>query len=296
MASGPHVYGIELGGTKCLILRADGGQVLEIREIATSDTTLAAVDDILTRWATEHPPEALGIASFGPVCVDKSKPDWGMILQTPKAGWAGTQLVERYERLLGVPVGFDTDVNAAALAERRWGGATATSCNAYITLGTGVGVGIVINGAPVHGWMHPEFGHLKARRPAGDDFAGTCPFHGDCIEGLVSGPALAARFGRPGEDVPDDHPDWAYVAHDLGALLANLVLAVSPQKIALGGSIACARPWLVAQARQHALNMLGGYVAGLDNEIDEMIAVAPLGDRAGPLGTIALGMDALSRL
>jgi len=296
MGSEPYVYGLELGGTKCLALRAEGGRILESVLVPTTDpeTTLEAVDGVLQRWAGERGPEAIGIASFGPLCVDTNRPDWGRILKTPKPGWAGTDLAGRYRRLLDVPVAIDTDVNAAALAERRWGGAVGTTCNAYITLGTGIGAGIVVNGAPVHGWMHPEFGHLKARRLAGDGFAGVCPFHGDCIEGLIAGPAIAARFGMPGAQVPDDHPGWEAVAHDLGALLASLILAVSPQRIALGGSIACSRPWLVARARHAALASLAGYVAGLDEAIDGVIDIAALGEQAGPLGAIALGLDALA--
>jgi len=297
MGGEPYVYGLELGGTKCLVLRAEGARILENVLVPTTDpeTTLEAVDAVLQRWARERAPEALGIASFGPLCVDRGRSEWGCVLKTPKPGWAGTDLARRYHRLLDLPIGFDTDVNAAALAERRWGGAIGTSCNAYITLGTGVGVGIVVDGTPVHGWMHPEFGHLKARRLGGDDFAGVCPFHGDCIEGLIAGPAIAARFGMPGAQVPDDHPGWEAVAHDLGALLASLTLAVSPQRIALGGSIACSRPWLVARARQAALASLGGYVADLDNEIDAVVDVATLGEQAGPLGAIALALDALAQ-
>lgn len=293
----PYVYGLELGGTKCLVLRAEGSCILESALVQTTDpeTTLEAVDAILRRWAGERAPEALGIASFGPICVDRDRPEWGRVLKTPKPGWAGTNLAMRYQRLLDVPVGFDTDVNAAALAERRWGDAIGTSCNAYITLGTGVGVGIVVNGTPIHGWMHPEFGHLKARRFGNDDFDGVCPFHGDCIEGLIAGPALAARFGMPGASVPDGHPGWEAVAHDLGALLASLILAVSPQRIALGGSIACSRPWLVARARQAALASLAGYVGGLETAIDTVIDIAALGEQAGPLGAIALSLDALAQ-
>jgi len=296
MGGEPYVYGLEPGGTKCLVLRAEGDRILESVLIPTTDpeTTLGAVDAVLNGWMGERPPEAIGIASFGPLCVDRNRAEWGRILKTPKPGWAGTDLAGRYQRLLNVPIGFDTDVNAAALAERRWGGAIGTSCNAYITLGTGVGVGVVVDGTPVHGWMHPEFGHLKARRLEGDGFAGVCPFHRDCIEGLVAGPAIAARFGMPGAQVPDEHPGWEAVAHDLGALLASLILAVSPQRIALGGSIACSRPWLVARARQAALASLAGYVADLEQEIDVVVDIATLGEQAGPLGAIALGLDALA--
>ena len=291
----PHIYGLELGGTKCVALRAVGRRILDRVSIPTTDpdATLGAVDALFDSWRRQRPPEALGIASFGPVGVDRRRSDWGFVLKTPKPGWAGTDIGGRYRRLLGVEVGFDTDVNAAALAEARWGGAAGTACNAYVTLGTGIGVGIVVHGEPVHGWLHPEFGHLKARRLPGDNFGGSCPFHGDCIEGLISGPAIAARSGIPGDRIGDDHPVWDAVVHDLGELLASLILAVSPERIALGGGIACARPWLADRARRAALLSLGGYFEDLPGNIDSMIGIAGLGTDAGPLGAIAVG-DAMT--
>lgn len=291
------IFGLELGGTKCVAVGANGPEIVECVSIPTTDpeATLGAVDAVFAEWSAQSRPDALGIASFGPVGVGRDHRDWGFMLKTPKIGWTGADIAGHYQRLLGVDIGFDTDVNAAALAEARWGNAAGTSCNAYITLGTGVGVGIVMRGLPVHGWLHPEFGHLKARRSPGDRFAGNCPFHGDCIEGLISGPALAERAGMPGSDVDDDHPVWDDVVHDLGELLANLILAVSPERIALGGGIACGRPWLIGRARRAALHSLGGYLDGMSHDIDTIVAVSSLGEQAGPLGTIALGLSALER-
>ena len=291
----PVIFGLELGGTKCLVLRAVGQHIVESVSVPTTDpeTTLGAVDRIFTRWRQERRPDAVGIASFGPVGVNRLLPNWGFVLNTPKGGWAGTDIAGRYRRMLGVEIGFDTDVNAAALAEYRWGGAVGTSCSAYITLGTGVGVGLVVAGVPLHGRLHPELGHLRARRMAGDYFFGNCPFHGDCIEGLVSGPAIAARSGTRGEELADDHPVWIAVAYDLGELIAALILAVTPERIALGGGIACARPWLVARVRRAAAASLGGYIEGLEQEIDSYVDIAALGAEAGPLGAIALGLGVL---
>ena len=290
----PYIFGLELGGTKCIALRAEGQRILDSVSIPTTDpdTTLGAVDELFDRWRRERRPDALGIASFGPAAVDRRRSDWGFVLNTPKPGWSSTDIAGRYRRLLDVEVGFDTDVNAAALAEARWGGAIATSCNAYVTLGTGIGVGCVVRGNPLHGWLHPEFGHLKARRMPGDHFKGNCPFHGDCIEGLISGPAIAARSGMPGERIEDSHPVWNGVVHDLGELLVGLILAVSPERISLGGGIACARPWLAERARRAVIASLGGYLGDLPKDIDTMIEIATLGSRAGPLGAIALGMTA----
>lgn len=287
----PHIFGLELGGTKCIALRAEGRRIIDSVTIPTTTPgeTLGVVDAVFDEWRRARQPDALGIASFGPVGVDRRRSDWGFVLNTPKAGWAGTDIAHRYRRLLGVEIGFDTDVNAAALAEAIWGGAVGTSCNAYITLGTGVGVGLVIHGRPMHGWLHPELGHLKARRLVGDGFKGICPFHGDCIEGLISGPAIAARCGTPGDQIDDDHPVWSAIAHDLGELIASLILTVSPERIALGGGIACARPWLVERSRQAAILSLGGYFNDLPRDIDIIVDLATLGNRAGPLGAIAVG-------
>ncbi|HWW56289.1 MAG TPA: ROK family protein [Sphingopyxis sp.] len=294
--TGSHIFGLELGGTKCVALRAEGHHIVETIAVPTAEpgATLGVIDDLFGQWQRERQPDALGIASFGPVGVDRNRPDWGFILNTPKPGWAGTDIAGRYRRLLGVEVGFDTDVNAAALAETLWGGAVGTSCNAYITLGTGIGVGCVVRGEPLHGWQHPEFGHLKARRMPGDVFRGNCPFHGDCIEGLISGPAIARRSGMAGEQVEDKHPVWDGVVHDLGELLAGLILGLSPERISLGGSIACARPWLVERARGAVIASLGGYFDNLSKDINRMIGVTALGDRAGPLGAIALGMTRIA--
>lgn len=292
------IFGLELGGTKCLALRAEGHRIIECVSIPTTDpeTTLGAVDALFVRWSAQRPPDALGIASFGPVGVDRRRPDWGFVLKTPKPDWTGVDIAGRYRRLLGVDIGFDTDVNAAAMAEARRGGATGTSCNAYITLGTGVGVGIVVQGAPVHGRLHPEFGHLKARRMPRDEFKGNCAFHGDCIEGLISGPAIAKRAGKTGDRIENDDPVWNGVIHDLGELLANLILAVSPEKIALGGGIACARPWLIERARGAAVRSLGGYLEDVTKEIDHIIEISSLKEQAGPLGAIALGLAALDKI
>ncbi|KQZ71658.1 hypothetical protein ASE06_19865 [Sphingopyxis sp. Root214] len=294
--TGPYIFGLELGGTKCVALRAEGHHIVEAVPIPTTNpgSTLGTVDELFARWRRERQPDALGIASFGPVGVDRGRSDWGFVLNTPKPGWVGTDIAGRYRRLLDVEIGFDTDVNAAALAETLWGGAADTSCNAYITLGTGIGVGCVVRGEPLHGWLHPEFGHLKARRMPGDDFPGNCPFHGDCIEGLISGPAIAKRSAMTGEQVEDAHPVWNGVVHDLGELLVGLILALSPERIALGGGIVCARPWLVERARGAVIASLGGYFDNLSRDINRMIEVTALGDRAGPLGAIALGMTRLA--
>jgi fructokinase len=194
---------------------------------------------------------------------------------------------------LGCPWRIDTDVNGAALAEHRWGAGIGSDSLCYVTIGTGLGGGLVIGGQPVHGAMHPEIGHLSLRRAAGDSFAGACPFHGDCIEGLLSGPALAARFGIDPATVPDADPAWDYAASDLAALCGAILLTVSSERILFGGSVAMSRPFLLARARGLLVERLSPYLSFLDGEsVERIVQLAGHGADAGPLGAIALAQDA----
>lgn len=214
---------------------------------------------------------------------------------TPKPGWSRVDLVGHFAQRFNVPIGFDTDVAGAGLAETLWGAAKGCGVVVYLTVGTGVGGGVVIGGRPVHGRIHPEIGHLRIRRDPGDPFAGVCPFHGDCVEGLVSGPAIAARAGAPAESLADDDPVWARVADDLAELAAILVLTLSPERILIGGGVAAARPFLPPMIRSRVAGRLAGYVAGLSEAaLARMIRAPGLGGRAGPLGAIALGRSAMS--
>ena len=194
-----------------------------------------------------------------------------------------------------VPIGFDNDVNGAVLAENKWGAAQGCSVAIYLTIGTGIGGGVVVGGRLVHGLVHPEHGHFRVRRRADDTFAGACPYHGDCIEGLASGPAIAARTGSRAPELPPEHPVWIDVANELGEFMALLVLAISPQRILVGGGVGYGQRWLLPRIRDAALASLGGYVAALDAPAIEALIVPPgLGDDAGPLGSVAIGLDALT--
>lgn len=279
------VAGIELGGTKSIAILARNRQILQLERLPTGppETSLPAVARHVLRWAADDPPAALGIAAFGPLDLAA-----GRVAATVKPGWSGTDLLAPFAAL-NLPIALDTDVNAAALAEARWGAGQGLSSLVYLTIGTGVGGGLVVNGRPVHGASHPEVGHLRLRRAPGDDFAGTCPIHGDCVEGLVSGPALAARFGgRPdGFDPADDR--WRFAAHDLGQLFAALILTVSPQRILVGGGVGLAEPGLVQAAAGQARVALGDYGSGVTASL---IGPPALGAEAGPLGAVALGLAA----
>ncbi len=291
------IAGIELGGTKCAAVLARGSTIIDRLQIATTQPqpTLAALVDQVAAWHAATPVEAIGIASFGPVALDPSDPDFGKILATPKPHWSHTDVRGAFARRFAVPIGFDTDVAGAALAEGRWGAARGCSDHVYLTIGTGVGAGVVTGGRIVHGAGHPEFGHVRVRRVAGDAFAGACPFHGDCLEGLIAGPALAARTGLAGDAIPDRHPVWATVAAELAEALAILILTLAPQRIAIGGGIAVKRPGLLPEAVARTSALLGGYLPGRDAaDLARCIMAAGLGDDAGLLGAVALGAVALT--
>ena len=196
--------GIEAGGTKFVCVVGDGGTGIEAEaRFATRDpeSTLADALSFFRKTKAVAPLDAIGIAAFGPLELRRSESRYGFITRTPKPGWSDTDLVGPLRRELGVPVAIDTDVNGAALAEGRWGAARGLRSFVYVTAGTGIGGGAVVDGRPVHGLVHPEMGHLSVTREPGDDFPGQCPFHGDCFEGMASGSAMAARWGRPGEEL-----------------------------------------------------------------------------------------------
>ncbi|MCW3836511.1 ROK family protein [Sphingomonas canadensis] len=291
----PLVAGVELGGTKCVALLASGPDSLRAREtIPTTDpaATLAAIEAVLDGWAFD----AIGIASFGPLELDAAHPDFGSITATTKPGWTGTSLLRRLAARYGKPIAIQTDVNGAALAEGRWGAAGGLDAHAYITVGTGVGVGIVSGGRPVQGYAHGEAGHMRVPRAAGDAYPGWCRFHGDCVEGLISGPALAERFCCPGSALPDEGPQWDLFVHDLGGLLHNLVVTLAPRRIAIGGGVVTDRPYLFPRLRARLAESLGGYgsFAGYAGELETRLGPPGLGAMAGPLGAIAVGLDALT--
>lgn len=289
---------VEAGGTKfvCAIGNGDG-QLLAQERFPTTDplSTLALTHTFLREHSRRLGPlAAIGIASFGPVELDKASPRYGSIGNTPKAGWSGTDIAGVLGREFRCPVGFDTDVNAAALAEHRWGAARGVANLVYITIGTGIGGGVLVDGVPIHGLMHPEIGHIYPRRHLLDgEFAGVCPFHGDCLEGLASGPAILARTGTSLQLLEDAHPQWDIEADYLGQLCAQLVVTVSPQRIILGGGV-MNQARLLPLIRPRVRRWLGGYIdrSELLTGTDRYVVAPALGDNAGVLGALVLALEA----
>jgi len=268
---------IEAGGTKFICGVGSGPADLHAIRIPTTtpqETVAAAVGFLRERGV-----RAVGIGSFGPVDLAA-----GRIASTPKDGWRGFRLRDAVRDALSVPVAFDTDVNAAALGEARWGAARGVSDFLYITVGTGIGGGAMVNGALLHGLAHPEMGHMTVPHDrARDPFDGVCPYHGDCLEGLASGPAMAARWGRPAEEFDAAHQAWALEAHYLGLGLANLIYALSPKLIVMGGGVGMQ---VVERVGAEVTRTLGGYLG------TPRIVAPELGSRAGVLGALALAETA----
>lgn len=294
----PLLAGVELGGTKIICTLGTGPDaIVDSHRIATGEAgpTLAAIEAVLDSWIQSYPSiAALGLASFGPLELDPAAPDYGSITRTTKPGWSGTDIANRIRNRYALPLAFDTDVNGAALAEGRWGAAQGMRSWVYITIGTGVGAGIVVDKRPVRGLGHSEAGHMVVRRSRYDSFAGICPFHGDCVEGLVSGPAIAAHTGLKGEHIPDDHPVWDSVSATIAEMLHNLAMSTAPERIILGGGVIERRPSLFPAIRQALVESLASYAhtPAIAENIDSFIVPPALGAMAGPLGALALALDA----
>jgi fructokinase len=288
---------IEAGGTKfvCLVASGPDGVVEEVRFPTTlPDETIGRAVEFFRPYAGRGELAAVGIGSFGPVDLNPASPTYGFITTTPKTGWSQVDLRGRVAQALGLPVAFDHDVVAAAYGEQSWVPANrGLDPFVYVTVGTGVGVGVIANGRPLHGLVHPEAGHFPIPHDlARDPFAGACPYHGDCLEGLASGPAMEKRWGQRAETLPDDHPGWDLEAEYLARAVMDLIYAYSPQRIVLGGGV-MQHPGLLANVRGKARAGLNGYVHSpmVAERIDAYVVSPGLGNRSGGLGAIAMAMD-----
>jgi fructokinase len=296
------VYGgVEAGGTKFVCAIGSSPNKLEAEISFATTTPRETIDQAITFFREYQQREilsAVGVGSFGPVDLNPVSPTFGYITTTPKPDWVNTDLLGQIRRALGVPVAFDTDVNVAALGEATWGAAKGLETFVYVTVGTGIGGGGIVNGKLMHGLLHPEIGHTRLPHNFDDDsYRGACPLHGDCFEGLAAGPALLGRWGRPAEELAPDHPAWSLEAHYLALGLTNPILTLSPQRIILGGGI-MKQTTLFQMVRQNVLQLLNGYlqVPTILEQIDQYVVPAELGDRSGVLGAIALAQKAVSNL
>jgi fructokinase len=273
--------GLEAGGTKWVVgigTGPDDLRALEVIPTTTPDETLTRAAEFFTQNGGVS---AVGVGSFGPLDLRS-----GHITTTPKPGWKNTDVVSALHGALHVPVAFDTDVNAAALGEQRWGAAKGLDTFCYFTVGTGIGGGVMAGGRLVHGLLHPEVGHMLIPH---DPFAGACPFHGDCFEGLASGSAIGQRWGKPAEELTDRAEVWELEAEYLALGIVNVICVVSPQRVILGGGV-MKQPSLLPLIRARTRELLAGYIAApeLSDGLDEYIVGPALGDRAGVLGAIEL--------
>ncbi len=283
---------IEAGGTKFVVAVIDENKNILIRESIKTETpeiTLPKVVDVIKKYDIK----AIGIGSFGPIDLDLKSATYGYILQTPKTSFKNFDLVGYFKTRFDVPIGFDTDVNAAALAELKYGCAKNVDSCVYITVGTGVGGGVITSSNMVHGLTHPELGHMYVRRHPDDSYEGTCPYHKDCLEGLAAGPSIYARYGITGDKLKEDHEVWEYISYYMAQALMNIILTVSPQKIILGGGV-MHQEHLVNKIRIKLMDLLNGYV---DEKLflDDYIQNPKLGDNAGTYGAYALALLALEK-
>ncbi len=284
--------GIEAGGTKFVCAVGTDPDDLHIIRFPTTTPaeTYGQAIEFFRPFAERGELAAVGIASFGPVDPNPASPTFGYITSTPKPGWGHSNFVGTIKDGLAVPVGFDTDVNVAALGEHRWGAAQGLDNFIYLTIGTGIGGGGLMNGKLMHGLIHPEMGHIRLPHDhAVDPFPGTCPYHGDCLEGLAAGPAIEQRWQARGETLPPDHPAWDLEAHYLALALNNFICTLSPERVIIGGGV-MDQSFLLSLIQKKVSALLNGYVRSPEilEHIDRYIVTPALSPRSGVLGAIAL--------
>ena len=286
---------IEGGGTKFVCAVGTGPDDLVVTQFPTTSPE-ATIHSALTflKERSGGRLQAVGIGSFGPVDLRPSSTTFGYVTSTPKPGWQNFNFAGAVRNGLDVPVGFDTDVDAAALGEARWGAAQSISDFLYLTVGTGIGAGVIVNGQILHGLVHPEVGHIRIpHNRQRDPYPGCCPFHGDCLEGLACGPSMEKRWGKPARELPIDHPAWALEAHYLALGLANWVCTLSPKRMILGGGV-MQQQSLFPLVRAELIRLLNGYVRSTEliENIERYVVPPKLGNRAGIAGALVLAEQA----
>jgi fructokinase len=291
--------GIEGGGTKFVCLLGTGPDDVWASETiptTTPNETLNAAAGFFERRIDGRTLAGLGIACFGPIDLDPASPGYGHITTTPKPGWANADVAGFFRRRFDVPIGWETDVNGAAMAEQRWGAARGLRSAVYFTVGTGIGGGAVVDGRPLHGLLHPEMGHIPISALGAASGPGVCPYHANrCVEGVASGPAIQARSGKPAQELASDDPIWEEEARYLAFAAAVATLMLSPQRVILGGGVLKQRH-LFPRIRRHFLALLNGYIQSpaVTANVEAYIVPPLLGDRAGALGGLALALAAIA--
>lgn len=288
----PRFGALEAGGTKMVCAIGDEqGRILERISIPTRDPaqTMPEIMDFFRDKALA----AVGVGCFGPVDLDRRSETYGYITSSPKLNWRNYPMVQRFREALGIPVGFDTDVNAAALGEAVWGCTRAVENSIYITVGTGVGVGVIVGGRPYHGMIHPEGGHIFVAPREDDPMPkGICPYHGNCLEGLASGPAIERRWGRKGIELSEISAVWELEAYYIGQAICTYICTLSPERIVVGGGV-MHQPQMLPLIRQEVQRQMHGYIQGKGmDKLEEYIVPVSLNDNQGVLGGVQLAIDA----
>lgn len=285
---------LEAGGTKMVCAIGDeSGKIYEQVSIPTETPEITMPK--LISYFEERKIEALGIGCFGPIDPDKKSETYGYITSTPKLAWADYNIVGTMEKSLMIPVGFDTDVNGSVLGEVTFGQAKGKNCVVYVTIGTGVGAGIYIEGKLLHGMLHPEAGHILLSKREDDTYEGKCPYHKTCMEGLAAGPAIQERWGKRAADLKDDERVWDLEAYYIAQALVDYILILSPQMIILGGGV-MHQEQLFPQIRSYVKKMMNGYIKTKEMaDLDHYIVPASLHDDQGIMGALELGRRALMK-
>jgi len=289
-----RIGAIEAGGTKFVCgIGNEQGMIKEKISFPTADPD-RTLEQVIAYF--EHKEvSCFGVGSFGPIDIDPLSPTYGYVTTTPKPGWTNFPFLPKLKKAFNVPFGWDTDVNAAAFGEATWGAAKGLDSCVYYTIGTGIGVGVFAEGNLIHGLVHPEGGHILTRIHPEDRFAGICPYHMDCLEGMASGPAIEKRWNLKGSDIPERHAAWGIQAFYIGQAVTSAILMLSPKKVILGGGVMHQKQ-LYPLIRSEVRNNLNGYISAkavLDN-LDDYIIAPGLGDNAGLCGALALGLKALN--
>lgn len=276
-----------------LAVCTEQGEVLDRVSIPTESPKITM--PAMVNYFKEKEVEALGIGFFGPLQLNRSAADYGCLTSTPKPGWSGQPVTEPFAKALGVPVALDTDVNAAALGEATWGASRGTENSIYITVGTGVGVGVISNGRLLHGMQHPEAGHMLLQRHPSDTYEGKCPFHSNCLEGLAAGPAIEARWGKKAYELADRREVWELEAYYIAQGLVNMIVTLSPEKIILGGGV-MHQTHVMGMIRQEVKRLLNGYMNTPQiQNIDSYIVLPQLNDNQGIMGCVKLALNEMGK-